>query len=556
MICSLFPLLLVGWGINIHYTRAAKSRAMNSFQTQLEHHRKIVELFLKERTSKLCIIAQSHSRDYLAEESNLNDIFKMMNREDGSFTDLGVIDAHGGHLAYIGPFDLLDKNYSREFWFKEVMERGIYISDMFMGFRKVPHFIIAILRSEKGEKWILRATIDTEVFRSLVEDVGVGKTGEVFLLNRQGVFQTSPKFSGKIMEKTPFPLEPFDEGIKIRIINYGEDNEKQRFPRQITGYTWLNEPRWMLMIRQDYAEALNDVNHANYVTLIFLHTSAIVILIVTVLVTRHMIAVIKKRDFEADRMNEKFIQASKLASIGELSVGVAHEINNPLAIIAVEKQILADMEKQTQTMDPKFRARLVKSLSQIDKQIQRCKRLTHNLLRFSRRTQPMIQTVDLNAFIKEVIELMEKEAGTSGVKIIPDMEENLPAVVTDPSQLQQVFLNLITNAVDAHDEKPYGSIRISTRSNDTDRIVRIVFADTGSGISPENMEKIFDPFFTTKPVGRGTGLGLSICYSIVRRLGGDISVRSEIGSGTEFTIVLPYNPPPELKESIGDGNLA
>lgn len=215
-----------------------------------------------------------------------------------------------------------------------------------------------------------------------------------------------------------------------------------------------------------------------------------------------------------------------------------------------------DMEKQTRIMDPKFKARLVKSLSQIDNQIQRCKRLTQNLLRFSRRTQPMIQTVDLNEFIKEVIELMEREAGTSGVKILSDMEENLPTVVTDPSQLQQVFLNLTTNAIDAHDGKPYGSIRISTRSNDTDRIVRIVFADTGSGISEENMEKIFDPFFTTKPVGRGTGLGLSICYSIVRRLGGDITVRSETGSGTEFTIILPYNPPPELKESIADSGLA
>ena len=550
VVCSLVPLLLVGWGINIHYTRFAKSRLIDSLQTQLADHRKIVELFLLERTSRLSLIAQTHSRDYLSNILNLNTVFEILNRQDGSYTDLGVIDAGGRHLSYIGPYDLMDKNYTNAFWFKKVMEKGIFISDMFMGFRKVPHFIIAVLRTEKGQKWILRATIDTEVFSSLVESVQVGKFGEILLLNRQGVFQAAPRFSGEIMGKAPFPVREIHKGVKIYVSESDTNEKTQRFARQIIAQTWLEEPPWLLMIRQDYAEALNEVNHANKVTLIFLHLSALIILIVTILITRHMITVIKKRDLEADYLNRQFMQASKLASIGELSAGVAHEINNPLAIILTERQILLDEAGQLPDLNTDFKVQFLDSMEQIDVQIQRCKRITHNLLRFSRRTQSVIETVDINEFIGEVVELMEREARTSGIKFSTDLEENLPTLRSDPSQLQQVFLNMITNAMDAHDGMPYGTIRIHTRSAENNRGVNIGIADSGSGIAPENLAKIFDPFFSTKAVGKGTGLGLSICYSIIQRLGGDIGIESEVGKGTEFLLFLPLEPPRELKESI------
>jgi two-component system NtrC family sensor kinase len=549
MICSLVPLLLVGWGINIHYTRFAKARIIESFETQLGHHRKIIELFLKERVSKLSAVAQTGSLDHLKKPEILNDIFESLNRHGGSFTDLGVIDAKGDHLAYIGPFDLLDKNYAEASWFKNVMQTGVHISDMFMGFRRVPHFIIAVMRKENGTAWILRATVDTEIFRSLVENVRVGKSGEVLLMNRKGIFQTSPRFSGKIMEKVPFPMVQPHEGIQTDMLKDALDAKSRRIPRQIAARAWLDEPRWMLMIRQDYSEALNAANHANYITLIGLHMSALIILVVTVLITRHMISIIRKQDMEADHLNKQFMQASKLASIGELSAGVAHEINNPLAIILTERQILLDEASRLRTMDPDFKTQFLDSMSQIDTQIQRCKRITQNLLRFSRRTQSVIETVDLNEFIHELVDLMEREASTEGIQFCTDLAEDLPDVQSDPSQLQQVFLNMITNAKDAHSGMPYGAIHIKTRVDDSGQGVWITFADTGSGIRPEHLDKIFDPFFTTKPVGKGTGLGLSVCYSIIQRLGGDIRVKSVPGN-TNFELFLPCRPPRELKESI------
>jgi two-component system NtrC family sensor kinase len=547
LVCSLVPLLLVGWAINIHYTRFAKTRMTDSFQREVEYHKRIIELFLRERSSRLQLIAQTHSKNYLEEMGNLAHVFEIMNQESGSISDLGVISEEGRHLAYVGPYDLMDKNYSKMFWFKNVMERGIFISDMFLGFRKVPHFIIAVARQEKDEKWILRATVDTEVFRSLVENVRIGKTGEVYLLNEEGIYQTSPRFTGKIMERSAMPLEPYHEGIKIQVSEPDEKNPKAK--REIIASAWFRDPRWRLVVKQEYSEAFDEVNYANYATLVFLHLSALTILLVSILTTRHLIRVIKKRDVEADQLSRQLMEAGKMASLGELSAGVAHEINNPLAIMLTERQLLLDLADQTANLDEQFKEELKQSLNQIDQQVNRCKRITHNLLRFSRRTRSVVEKVDLNSFLEEVVELMEREARSSGIKFMTELDGNLKPVLSDPSQLQQVFLNLITNAIDAHDGKPYGTIRISTQADDEHQQARIVFADTGSGIPKEILGKIFDPFFTTKAVGKGTGLGLSICYSTMQRLGGSISVRSEVGEGTEFTLTVPYRPPAERQES-------
>ncbi len=550
ILCSLVPLLLVGWGINLHYSQFARERMLNFLQTQVEDHRKDIERFLSEQTSKLQLIARTHELEQLIKPGSLQTVFELFNQDIRTLTDLGVIAENGYHLAYVGAYDLWARNYSREFWFDQAMQKGIYVSDMFMGFRKEPHFIIAVTHSKGDRKWILRATINTEAFRSLVENVRIGRTGQVYLLNAEGVFQTSARVSGAIMEKSSYPMESYHEGLRTRTLDGLRDAQGRERPRQIACQAWLQDPRWLLVVKQDYDEAFADVNHANTWTLVFLHLSAASILVVTVFITRHMITSIKRRDAEADRLNQQLLQTGKLASIGELSAGVAHEINNPLAIILTERQLLLDAARQTPITDPEFQEQFSDSMNQIDLQVQRCKRITQNLLRFSRRTKSMIEKVDLNGFIQEVVDLMEREARTSGIKFFSEPDLALPPVSSDPSQLQQVFLNLITNAIDAHDGKPYGSIRISTRADAERQMATVKVADAGAGIKPEHLSRIFDPFFTTKAVGKGTGLGLSICFSIVKRLGGSLTVQSEVGKGTEFTIQLPYTPPKELQDSL------
>lgn len=541
LIGSLIPLLLVGWGIYRYYSDFSKDRMKDTFQNQVESHRKIIELFLKERTKDLQLAALTHSLDQFKNQANLMRVFDAVNREGQYFTDLGVINEAGRHISYIGPYDLMDKNYSQTFWFKELMEKKVFISDMFTGFRQTPHIIIAFLRFEGEQRWILRATIDTEYLRSMVENVKIGTTGEAYLLNQDGFFQTSPRYQGKIMEKAPLSVKQFQEDSGIRVLGMDSNIPTWFRPRQIIAYAWLKEPRWLLIVKQDYSEAFRDVNHANQATLIFLFISFLGIILITVIITRTMIKTIRKGDQEADQLNTQLMQASKLASLGELSAGVAHEINNPLAIILIENQVIRDSIEETPGLEGGFKEQLQESLAQIDSQVQRCNLITHNLLRFSRRTISQLEPVNLNGFLREVIQLMEGRAKGRGVQFITELDHDLEAIHSDPSQLQQVFLNLITNAIDAHEGKPYGSISISTRAHPERQGVKIVVSDTGSGIPPENLERIFDPFFTTKPVGKGTGLGLSISYSIIKKLEGDIKVQSEMGKGTQFTLFLPYS---------------
>jgi two-component system NtrC family sensor kinase len=255
-----------------------------------------------------------------------------------------------------------------------------------------------------------------------------------------------------------------------------------------------------------------------------------------------MIKTIKKRDQEAEALNRQLIHASKLATIGELAAGVAHEINNPLAVILTENQVIRDLTEDEQNLDGNYKEQLSQSLTQVESQIERCSHITQNLLRLARRIAADSSFVDIKVALKHVVGLLEKKANTRGIQISLDFEENLPKLSTFPFELEQVFLNLINNAIDAHEGKPYGSIHISTRFDSAGNNLVATVADTGSGISAGDLERIFDPFFTTKPVGKGTGLGLSISYSIIKQMGGDISVRSEVGKGTEFTVSLPGAP--------------
>ncbi len=551
LLSSLVPLLAVGWAINLHYSRFARERLLDFFQSQVEDHRRWIERFLYEQTTQLQLVARTHDLAGLTRPGALARVFELFNQKEKTFTDLGVIGDDGFHRAYVGPYDLWSRNYSREHWFGQVMERGVYVSDMFMGFRREPHFIIAVTQTEGGRVWILRATIHTEAFRALVENVRIGQTGMVYLLNAEGLYQTSPRGRAAIMDQSPYPVGEPHTDIRLRTIEELPGPEGRPLPRQIACEAWLQNPRWLLVVQQEYDEALADVNHANRWTLIFLLASAATILLVTVGVTRHMIGLIRRRDEQTDRLNERLLQAGKLAAIGELSAGVAHEINNPLAILLTERQLLLDCAARHPLPEGEFREQFEDSMNQIDIQVQRCKRITQNLLRFARRTESKLETLDVNAFVREVIELMEREAKTSGIRFHAELDAALPPVVSDPSQLQQVLLNLITNAVDAHEGKPYGAIRIATRADTAARRFALQVADTGSGIRPEHLPRIFDPFFTTKSVGRGTGLGLAITYGIVQRLGGTIRVASEPGQGTEFTIDLPYDPPADLLQSLG-----
>lgn len=235
-------------------------------------------------------------------------------------------------------------------------------------------------------------------------------------------------------------------------------------------------------------------------------------------------------------LDAQLIQSQKMSAIGEMSSGIAHEINNPLAIIGQEVEWLRHLLGQLDARGVDGLSECLDSMNEISRQVERCKEITHRLLSFARKMEPLKQRVDINKLIEDMTRLVEREAIHKGIRIVRNYQSDLPQVNSDGPLLRQVILNLLNNAVYAIQRD--GTIVLATRLASNDAL-EIEVADDGCGIPQEHLDKIFDPFFTTKPPGEGTGLGLSICHTIIERLGGYFSVNSEVNKGTTFTIRLP-----------------
>ena len=237
-----------------------------------------------------------------------------------------------------------------------------------------------------------------------------------------------------------------------------------------------------------------------------------------------------------EKMKEQKIEAGKLTSVGELASGIAHEINNPIAIMVEEAGWLSDLLNDEDLGNPQNLEEFRRALNQIKAQGGRCKDITHKLLFFAKKTDSRVREVQINDIIEEIVNISEERAKENNVKILTQLDPELPKVAASPSEMQQVLQNLINNAIDAIGSGG-GNIEITSRL--IGEYVTIDVADTGQGIPNELINRIFDPFFTTKPVGKGMGLGLSICYGIIKKMGGDITLNSSVGTGTTFHVHLP-----------------
>jgi two-component system NtrC family sensor kinase len=238
---------------------------------------------------------------------------------------------------------------------------------------------------------------------------------------------------------------------------------------------------------------------------------------------------VKQRTEELVAMQARMAQSERLASLGMLAAGVAHEVNNPLGgILALTCLTVEDMRAS----DPNR-----ENLEEVIRQTERCRDIVKGLLEFSRQSKSNTELIDLNRVLEDTLSLVAKQALFFNIAVERDLDPKLPAVMADRAQFQQVFMNILMNAVQAMDER--GVIALASRRDAAGKCVEVSLSDTGHGIPPEQINRIFDPFFTTKASGRGTGLGLSIAYGIVTTHGGTISVRSELGKGSVFTIRMP-----------------
>ena len=406
--------------------------------------------------------------------------------------------------------------------------RGIYISDVFLGHRNFPHFVIAVRHeSESGKPYVLRATIDSGRLNDLVKVANLDPTGDAFLINHEGVLQTPSHIFGQVL--TPFPLASIFDSSRSGIL---ETTDSQGQPLLVGVTRVANSP--FLLVSAYQPELLLQKWSFLLIQVIIAVVSSVVVIF---LVIWWGSTTLVNRIYEADNRRAAVLHeieyTNKMAHIGRLAAGVAHEINNPMAIINEKVGLMKDL--LALSADFPQREKFLRQVGIISDSVKRVSAITHRLLGFARHLPIKSDVIHIDLLIKEVLGFVGREAEHRNIAINLDIPSESPVIESDQGQLQQVFLNIINNALGA--VKEGGRVDISISQDSSENVV-VSIADNGVGIPPEHLKSIFEPFFSTKGK-RGTGLGLSITYGIVQKLGGRISVESEEGVGTTFSVVLP-----------------
>ena len=494
--------------------------------------RRAISFFLEERRSALDFIVRDNSFESLNDPERLEAILTNLKSSFGGFTDLGVIDPLGYQRIYVGPYRLEGVDYSGQAWYREVLERGVHISDVFLGFRQVPHLIIAVKHEVgSGTHFVLRATLDTERFNHLISYPEVAGGADAFLINKQGKLQTPSLSHGNVLDSISLPvpaLSPSTQLIETKDLQ-GRLN--------LLGYAYIEHTPFILMIVKNKKDLMKPWYTTRLQLMGFLAGSVTIILIVILGVATYLVNKIYLADQKRLTMLHQVEYSNKMATIGRLAAGVAHEINNPLAVINEKAGLIKDLfsMKEASARDEK----LMNTVNAIIFSVERCAKITRRLLSFMRNTGVVTEGVNLKETIQEVLGFLSKEAEYRSLHISVQVDDDVPQITSDRGRLQEIFLNVINNSFAAMQDGGHLEVAVKRVKEDS---VAVTITDDGCGIPRADLERVFEPFFSTRTGKGGTGLGLSITSGLVQELGGDIRVESEVGKGTSFTVLLPITP--------------
>ncbi len=490
-----------------------------------ENRNDVIDIFIKSQVTFLSTLIDLYPLDYLRDKEKFKKLFLAINKEgkESEIVDLQLIDTNGKQLAYVGPYQekVAGKDYKDAPWFSEVLVRGTYVSDVFSGFRNYPHFVIAL--TDPLKTYVMRATINSGIFNSLLYSAQIGPNGDAFILNSNGEFQTPSLQKATSLNATEVKMLKHHSGTEIAIDG-----------TTLYASKWLNGNMWLLVVKARITDSLGGYyKYRNRIIFIVCFT-ALLFLFFSIGISRLIAARVERADREQTALDQQMAHIEKMANIGRLAAGIAHEINNPLQLIQMQAGWIEELLQEEQTDNISNLEEYRKSVSKIKQHVNRAGTITHRLLGFSRKISSEYD-VQVNELLRETISFLESEAQSNNITLNLLLDEHLPTLKTDGSQVQQVLLNLIENSLDAIGAD--GQIDITTSK--AAGAVLIQIGDNGPGIRPEVLQRIWEPFFTTKELGKGTGLGLSICSDIVHKIGGTITAENRPEGGALFTIRLP-----------------
>lgn len=524
-ICGIVPIIIIAAGSIYNFKQLSTNDIEETARQVTENRSDVIGHFLAGQVNFIATLLELYDITFLRNQKNLDALFFAINREgrEGAFVDLQLIDNTGKQLAYVGPYEekVKGKEYKEAPWFNEVLARGTYVSDVFSGFRNYPHFVIAVTNPMRS--FVLRATVNSGIFNTLLHSAQIGSHGDAFILNSNGEYQTPSLQKSTKLNDTERTLLKHHAGTELV-----SDDE------YLYASKWLNGNMWLLVIKTRVTDSLSGFYmHRNRIILIVIVT-AVVFLAIGSGISRFIVERIRLADREQTALDQQMAHIEKMANIGRLAAGIAHEINNPLQLIQMQAgwidELLQEENKENIENYDEYRG----SVAKIKQHVNRAGTITHRLLGFSRKISAEYD-VQLNELIKETISFLENEARSNNITLNLRLQEDLPTIKTEGSQVQQVLLNLIENSLDAVGEN--GQIEIVSESKGNE--IYILVMDNGPGIKPEVLSRIWEPFFTTKEPGKGTGLGLSICSDIAHKLGGSIVAENRAQGGARFTLKLP-----------------
>jgi two-component system NtrC family sensor kinase len=519
---AFLPLLLLGSVIYVYTTAALKQNAIATLRLQVQDHRTVIDQFLAERASDLRLIAANVGLAQLTNAGGLGRAYRSLQHELACFTDLGVIDSDGNHRAYVGPYDLMARNYRDQFWFRPTVENGMFISDVYLGYRQVPHFIIAVKQQEAEGFWILRATVDADFFERFVASSAGDFKAEAYLVNREGAYQSRLRSAGTLMQPSPIqPIAPFD-GIRI----------EERGGR-IFAMAWHQTVPWVSIVEANREDIFADLDRVRWISLSTFILGTLLIIPTVLLTTSRLVRMLETKRKDLRFLDQQLQHASKLASSGRLAQGALEDITDSLANIHSASQWLRELWKQRPQAEP-VPEEITGTLDQIDAEIHRSEKAVKRGLDLARPSAgPVCIDLNVRELAGELLDLMRRDLHFKRIHVKRDFPDPAATVCSEPDGLRQVLQNLISNAAAATPDG--GEIEIGARV-EGDRL-QLTVIDSGPGISAQDFEKIFEPLYTTRPAG--LGLGLTISRTIVERLGGTLSVRNAPGRGAAFTVELP-----------------
>ena len=526
---ALLPLISITL-IDYDFTqRAIESEITLRTSRLVSNTQRNISFFLVERKSALDFIDRENTFEELNDPIRLDEVLVNLKDAFGGFVDLGVIDSSGNQRNYVGPYKLEGKEYSDQDWFREVVSQGVHISDVFLGFRRVPHMVIAVKHAlPNGSFYVLRATLDTDKFSDLLSKLELSGLGDAFIINHEGILQTPSHSHGGVLEKISLPIPEYAPVTQVL-----EERNTNGAPLVI-GYRYIANTPFILMIVKQKRELMKPWRKTRLELLGFLVVSITIILGVILGGATYLVNRVYLADQRRIMTLHEVEYANKMASIGRLASGVAHEINNPLAIINEKAGLIKDLItfKKNSTKDPK----LIGLVDSVLSSVERCGKITKRLLGFAQHMDVSVQPIKLDEIIHDVLGFLDKEAEYRSIEVSVEIPNDIPQLESDRGKLQQIFLNVINNAFAALSDG--GHLDITARREDKD-FVSATITDNGCGIPEEDLDRVFEPFFSTKTKKGGTGLGLSITYGLMQDIGGRISVQSEEEKGTSFIITLP-----------------